>query len=152
MFNILLSFITVGCIFALVELIWRNLRWLNSFFGVMNKLLLFFYFHFSYFKHLACIAGPLLYLGQLRMRWYFQWQSPLVWFYVHWKVHFFVKRMIFHYVICIFWAGLTLLQKMGWRRGRSINSSHTDSLYSMRISYDPFFLMSCLVCWILLMT
>lgn len=28
--------------------------------------------------------------------------------------------------------GLTLLQKMGWRRGRSINSSHTDSLYNAK--------------------
>ncbi|CAN4086190.1 unnamed protein product [Withania somnifera] len=28
--------------------------------------------------------------------------------------------------------GITLLQKMGWRRGRSINSSHTDSLYNAK--------------------
>lgn len=28
--------------------------------------------------------------------------------------------------------GLTLLQKMGWRRGRSIKSSHTDSLYNAK--------------------
>lgn len=28
--------------------------------------------------------------------------------------------------------GLTLLQKMGWRCGRSINSSHTDSLYNAK--------------------